>query len=161
MIQSENTEKEKRLATRRMLASAVVCVSLLLELGFVFQLVPRRVGAIVILLWFVLVILLLARLQSVDRKRAVSDAKPTIYLDDKAVRWSERWILLLKVWIGVLAVSLPLGIANGIVQHQLLAIFIGAGINLLMMYVAAREIRRMQKLIRLSTQNRPDIKWFG
>jgi hypothetical protein len=38
------------------------------------------------------------------------------------------------------------------------ATFIGVGINLLMMYVAAREIRRMQKLIRLSTQNRPDTE---
>jgi hypothetical protein len=158
MIQSENAEKEKRLVTRGIIALAVVCVTVLLSLGFIFQIVPPRVGARVILLWFVIVILLLARLQSLDRKRAVSDAKPAIYLDDKTVRWSESWILLLKAWIGILAVSLPLGIANGIVQHQLLATFIGVGINLLMMYVAAREIRRMQKLIRLSTQNRPDTE---
>src|ERR1700723_2924853 len=108
MIQSENAEKEKRLVTRGIIALAGVCVTVLLSLGFIFQIVPPRVGARVILLWFVIVILLLARLQSLDRKRAVSDAKPAIYLDDKTVRWSESWILLLKVWIGILAVSLPL-----------------------------------------------------
>jgi hypothetical protein len=78
--------------------------------------------------------------------------------DDTTRGWLERWIWLLKAWIGILVISLPFGIANGIAHHALLPTSVGVGINLLMMYVATKEIRRMQKLIRLSIQNPSDIK---
>ncbi len=99
-----------------------------------------------------------ALVKLLEGKRARSDAQSAVSFDDKTRRWLERWILLLKVWIGILAVSLPLGIASGIVQHALVPTSVGVGINLLMMYVGAQGIRRTQKLIRLSIQSPPDIK---
>ncbi|HTP44958.1 MAG TPA: hypothetical protein VMJ13_10345 [Candidatus Acidoferrum sp.] len=130
----------------------------LLLLGSHNHIIPDRGFAIGLLSYFVAVILLVALVKLLERKQPTSDAQRAMSLDDKTRRWLERWILLLKVWIGILAVSLPLGIANGIVQHALLPTSVGVAINLLMMYLAAQGIKRTQKLIRMSTQSSPDIR---
>jgi hypothetical protein len=46
------------------------------------------------------------------------------------------------VWIGVLAVCLPIGIVNGVAHRAWLPTLIGVGMNLLLMYAAMLEIRR-------------------
>lgn len=122
------------------------------------RIVPDRRFAIGLLSYFGAVMLFAALVKLLERKQSPSDAQRAVSLDDKTRRWLERWILLLKVWIGILAVSLPLGIAKGIVQQALLPTSVGVAINLLMMYLAAQGIKRTQKLIRMSTQSSPDIR---
>jgi len=124
-----------------------------LLLGSYKHVISDRGLGIGFLSYFVGVMLLAALVKSLERKRPPSDAQGPVSFDDKTRRWLERWIWLLKLWIGILVVSLPLGIANGIARHVLLPTSVGVGINFLMMYFAAQEIRRMQKLVRLSNQN--------
>ena len=130
----------------------------LLLLGRHEHVISDRGLGIGLLSYFGVVMLLAALVKFLERNRPASDAQRAMSFDDETRRWLERWIWLLKAWIVILMICLPLGISNGIVQHLLMPTFIGVGINLLMMYVAAKEIRRMQKLIRLSTQNPGDTK---
>ena len=136
----------------------VVIVTILLGTAFVFQLIPRRMGAIGILSWFVVVIIYAAFVKSLEKKQPVSAAVARFSLDDKTQRGLELRIRIAKAWIGILLICLPLGIANGIVQRLLLPTFVGVGINFLMIYVAVHEIKRMRKLIDLSTQQSRDIQ---
>jgi hypothetical protein len=79
-----------------------------------------------------------------------SSAEPAIALDDDTRRRVLRGIWMRKVWIGVLALLLPLGIANGVVHRAWLPTLVGVGVNLLWIYVSAQEIRRLQERINLS-----------
>jgi hypothetical protein len=137
---------------------AYLGVSVLLSLGFGFQVISPRVWGVSILLWFVGLMVWGALAKSAAQKRPASDAEVVSSLDDRTFRRFRQWIWIAKVWIGILIICLPLGIANGLVQHMLVPTFIGVGINLLMMYVAVRQIRRMRKLIGLSTQQSRDIQ---
>jgi hypothetical protein len=119
---------------------------------------PDRSFALGVLSYFGAVMVLMALVKLLERKRSPSDAQRTVSFDDKTRQWLELWILLLKVWIGILAISLPIGITNGIMQRALLPTSAGVAINLSMMYLAAQGIKRTHKLIRLSTQSPPDIK---
>jgi hypothetical protein len=131
---------------------------ILLLLGVHDHVISQREFGIGLLSYFFGVMLLAALVKLLERKRSPSDAQGAMSFDDKTRGWLERWIWLLKAWIGILVISLPLEIANGIAHHALLPTSVGVGINLLMMYVATKEIRRMQKLIHLSIQDPSDIK---
>ena len=56
-----------------------------------------------------------------------------------------RSIQIRKVWIAILVALLPIGIANGIVNHAWLPTLVGVGANLSMIYVARESIRRLRK----------------
>ena len=120
----------------------------LLLLGSHEHIISPRGFGIGFLSYFAGVMLLTALVKFLERKLPPSDSQGAMSPDAKTLRWFEGWIWILKVWIGMLAVSLPLGIAIGIGHRALLPTCVGVGINLLMMYVAARGIRRMHKLIR-------------
>jgi hypothetical protein len=122
------------------------------------RIVPDRRFAIGLLTYFGAVMLFAALVKLLERKRSPSDAEREVRPDHKTRRWLELWISVLKIWIGMLAISLPIGIANGVMQRALLPTSVGVAINLSMMYLAAKGIKRTQKLIRLSTQSQPDIK---
>ena len=76
MIQSENAEKEKPLPSAEYLPWQSAASPLIEQ--EILPIVPRRVRAIVILLWFVLVILLLARLNRSIGNERFAGAKPAI-----------------------------------------------------------------------------------
>jgi hypothetical protein len=79
-------------------------------------------------------------------------AEPTIALDDDTRRRFVRGIWIRKVWIGVLAVLLPLGIANGVTQHAYFPTLVGVGMNLLWMYLTAKQINRLRERINLTRE---------
>jgi hypothetical protein len=81
-----------------------------------------------------------------------SSAEPAIALDDDTRRRILRGIWVRKVWIGVLALLLPLGIANGVAQRAWLPTLVGVGVNLLWMYGSALAIRRLRERINLSRE---------
>ena len=81
-----------------------------------------------------------------------SSAGPEIALTDDTRRRILRAIWMRKVWIGVLALLLPFGIANGVAQRAWLPTLVGVGMNLLLMFVSARQIRRLRERINLSQE---------
>jgi hypothetical protein len=81
-----------------------------------------------------------------------SSAEPAIALDDHTRRRILREIWMLKVWIGVLALLLPLGIANGVAHRAWSPTLVGVGVNLLWMYGSALAIRRLRERLNLSQE---------
>ena len=65
--------------------------------------------------------------------------------------------MILKLWIGILAILLPIGIVNGIVQRALLPTSVGVAINLSMMYLASKGITADAQTHPFVTQSPPDI----
>ena len=168
-VEAANNSKPANAATARNVARVRIGLQLIGLFVFLFgpallllanhnHFAPDRSFALGVLSYFGAVMLLTALVKLLERKRPPSDAERAISLDDKTRRWLELWIMLLKLWIGILAILLPIGIVNGIVQRALLPTSVGVAINLSMMYLASKGIRRTHKLIRLSTQSPPDIK---
>jgi hypothetical protein len=81
-----------------------------------------------------------------------SSAESAIALDDDTRRRILRGIWIRKVWIGVLALLLPFGIANGVAQRAWFPTLAGVGMDLLWMYVTAHEIRRLRERINLTRE---------
>ncbi len=75
----------------------------------------------------------------------ISQGKLEATLYDVTQKPQLRRIRIRKVWIGILAALLPIGIANGILYRAWLPTLVGAVMNLLMIYVAREDIRRLQK----------------
>jgi uncharacterized membrane protein len=70
---------------------------------------------------------------------------PPIIIDDRTRKRSLRRIRMSKIWIGALAVCLPIGIVSCILNRAWLPMVCGVGMNLLLMYAARENIRRIQK----------------
>ena len=119
----------------------------LLFLGSVYQVLSPREWAIGMLVWFVAILLFAIARKLTARRTLASTAVPTIAIDDNTRKRVLRGIWIKKIWIGVLVVSLPIGIVNGVVHRAWLPTLTGVGINLLLMYVSAQEIRRRRMLL--------------
>jgi hypothetical protein len=119
----------------------------LLFLGFVYGILSPREWAFGMIVWFAALLLLAIVRKRTTRETLSSSAEPAIVLDDRARRRILQRIWMNKVWIGVLALCLPIGIVNGVTHRAWLPTLAGVGINLLLMYVAVREIRRRQALL--------------
>ena len=126
---------------------AIFGPSALLLLGFVYGILSPREWAFGMLVWFAALLLLAIVRKQMARKTLSSSAEPVVVLDDSARRRILRGIWRNKVWIGVLAVCLPIGIVNGVAHRAWLPTLAGVGINLLLIYVAIREIRRRRTLL--------------
>ncbi|HXN99747.1 MAG TPA: hypothetical protein VN881_11785 [Candidatus Acidoferrales bacterium] len=126
---------------------AIFGPSALLLLGFVYGILSPREWAFGMLVWFAALLLLAIVRKQMARKTVSSSAEPVVVLDDSARRGILRGIWRNKVWIGVLAVCLPIGIVNGVAHRAWLPTLAGVGINLLLIYVAIREIRRRRTLL--------------
>ena len=126
---------------------AIFGPSALLLLGFVYGILSPREWAFGMLVWFAALLLLAIVRKQMARKTLSSNAEPVVVLDDSARRRILRGIWRNKVWIGVLAVCLPIGIVNGVAHRAWLPTLAGVGINLLLIYVAIREIRRRRTLL--------------
>jgi hypothetical protein len=124
----------------------------LLFLGLVYNALSPREWSIGLLAWFATIALWATLKKRAEKKALVSSAEPAIALDDDARRRILRQIWMSKAWIGVLALLLPVGIANGVAHRAWLPTFVGVGMNLLWMSVAAQEIKRRRKRLNLSRQ---------
>ena len=119
----------------------------LLLLGFVYGILSPREWAFGMLAWFAALLLLAFVRERMTGNNLLSNAETAIALDDRARRRILRRIWMNKVWIGVLAVCLPIGIVNGVAHRAWLPTLIGVGMNLLLMYAAMLEIRRRRTLL--------------
>lgn len=120
---------------------------LLLFLGAVYNILSSREWAIGMLVWFAAILLFAIVRKLTARKTLASTVVPTIVIDDGARRRILRRIWLNKISIGILVVVLPFGIANGVAHRAWLPTLVGVGMNLLLMYVLAQEIRRRRMLL--------------
>ena len=112
--------------------------------GAVYQLISPRELGIGMLAWFA-TLFLWAAATKLREKNSASSVTPGPIIDDRIRRRILRRILLGKVWIGALAVSLPLGIANGIIHRAWLPTVAGVAINLILTYATIYEIRRWRR----------------
>src|ERR1700722_4269122 len=126
---------------------AIVGTMALLFLGVVYGVLSPREWAFGMLAWFAAILLLAIVRKRMARKNLSPSAEPAIVLDDRARRRILGGIWRKKVWIGLLAVSLPIGIANGVAHRAWLPTLVGVGMNLLLMYAAMLEIRRRRTLL--------------
>jgi hypothetical protein len=71
--------------------------------------------------------------------------QPVTPIDDITHKRILRDIRSRKRWIGVLAVCLLIGVAMGIAERVYLPILVGGTMNLLWMYGARENIKRLKK----------------
>jgi hypothetical protein len=68
-----------------------------------------------------------------------------VSIDDITHKRVLRTIRTRKLWIGVLAVCFPIGVAMCIAERAYLPLLCGATMNLLFMYGAREDIKRLKK----------------
>jgi hypothetical protein len=127
-------------------------VPAILCLGLAYGSLSPREWAIGFIAWFATLLLWAIIGKLVAKKTLASSAEPAIALDDDAHKRILREIWLCKAWIGILAVLLPVGIANGVVHRAWLPTVTGVGMSLLWMYVTAQAIRRRRGQLNLTRQ---------
>jgi len=88
----------------------------------------------------------------VTKNNIPSSPEPALALDEDTRRRILREIRVRKVWIGTLALLLPIGIANGVAHRAWLPTLGGIAISLSLMYFAAHEIRRRRQRMNLARQ---------
>lgn len=84
------------------------------------------------------------------QSQGISSGQPATPVDDVGRKRILRAIRTRKIWIGVLAVCLPLGIASAITHRAYLPLLTGGAMNLLLMYVAKEDIKRLKKRLTAS-----------
>ena len=126
--------------------AVIFVVPALLTLGLCYNILSPREWAIGLIACFFTAILLVAIMQKrAAKKKGSSSAEPETPIDDRTRRRILREIWMRKLWVGLLAVSLPFGIANGVAYRASLPTLCGVAINLSLMYVAMQEIRQRRK----------------
>ncbi|MGD0403952.1 MAG: hypothetical protein ABSB66_12245 [Candidatus Acidiferrales bacterium] len=143
---------EESVAMKNTFSKSVAVIAIfgpwaLLFLGFVYGVLSPREWAFGMLIWFAALLLLAIVRKRTTRKTLSSSAEPAVILDDRARRRILRMIWMNKVWIGVLAVCLPIGIVNGVAHRAWLPTLAGVGMNLLLIYIAISEIRRRRTFL--------------
>jgi hypothetical protein len=124
----------------------------LLWIGANYGILSDREWAIGGLAWAATLPVLMAIVRKwVAKNNVASGSVFGITVDDSRGRIL-RGIWLTKVWIGVLALLLPFGVANGVAHRAWLPTLGGTGISLSLMYLAIREIKRREERINLSRQ---------
>jgi hypothetical protein len=88
------------------------------------------------------------------RKRATKKlewiAEPQIAVDDETRKRLLSNIRWWKVWIALLVVLLPVGIAKGMAHRAWLPTLAGTAISLLLIYAAIIDIKRKQERLNLT-----------
>ncbi len=123
-------------------------VPALLTLGLGYDILSGREWAIGLAACFITLMLLVAIMQKRTAKRIVSSiAKSENPIDDHTRKRIVRGIWISKVWIGLLVVALPFGIANGVANRAWLPTLVGVGMNLLLLYIALQKVNQRRKLL--------------
>jgi len=89
----------------------------LIVLGAVYGILSPREMAIGWFAWFATLIVVTIVRRLTAKKNPASGAAPEIVIDDRTRRRLLRGIRMNKIWIGILAVCLPLGVAKGITDR--------------------------------------------
>lgn len=133
-----------------LLLSVAFGVPILLFFGGVYALLSPREWAFGMIAWITMLIILVSVLRAATRKvpSLGEEQKPPI--SDAARRSICRDIWKRKVWIGVLVILLPVGIADGIVHRAWLPTLVGIGISLTLMYIFVRQIKQQKEWLNLA-----------
>jgi hypothetical protein len=102
---------------------------------------PRELGIAMVILFIAYFI----SLGLISKKIAKQSAESAIALDDDTRRRILREIWMMKAWIGLLAVSLPIGIVNGVANRAWLPTSVGVAMNVLLTYALLQAIKRWRK----------------
>jgi len=135
----------KNIFLNTVIVAAVFGPVALLWLGFSYDILSRRALVVGTLVWLIAFLLLLIWRKLTAKKNLPSSAAPGAVIDGRTGRRILRGVWINKVWIGLLAVCLPIGIADGVVHHDWGPILVGIVVNLLFMRLALQQIRRQRK----------------
>lgn len=135
---------------RPLIFALAVGVPILLVLGAVYGLLSPHEWAFGMIAWVAMLLLLASAQKRVAKKKLLFGVEQRPAVDDDSRKRMLRDIRKWKVWIGVLIVLLPVGIADGIVHRAWLSTLSGVGISLTLMYIAIREIRWRRKRLGLT-----------
>lgn len=141
------------MANKNILLKTVIIVAVfglfwLPVLGAVYSILSPREVAIGWFAWFAALLLVAIVRKLTAKKNPTSNAAPEIVIDDRTRTRLLRGIRMNKIWIGILAVCLPVGIGKGVKEgFSWLWILVAVGISPSLMYVEMREIRRKRKLL--------------
>jgi hypothetical protein len=129
---------------------AAVGFPFLLALGAVYGLLSSRAWAFGMIAWVAMLLILASARKRAAKKGLVLGYEQRSTVDDVARQRMLRDIRKWKVWIGVLIVLLPIGIADCIAHRAWLPMLAGVGISLTLMYVAICKIRHRRKWLGFS-----------
>ena len=154
-LESRTAMEEKKLFSK-VIAMVAICGALaLLFVGAVYEILTPREWAVGMSIWFAAILLFAATRRRPATRTASSNTGAAAILDDRTRRRTLRRIWINKVWVGVLALCLPIGIADGAVHHAWLPTITGVTMNVLLMYVAIRDLR--QRRARLDSPRKARI----
>ncbi len=122
----------------------MIGIPALLILGAISGILTNREWGIGMLVWLLLPVLA-GGIWKVSAKKNASDARPEPELSEAQRKLMLRNIRKWKLWVGLLVVCLPIGIANGVEQRAWLPTLAGVGVSLSLMFAAIVEIRRLQR----------------
>ena len=124
----------------------------LLYLGLAYNILSFREWGIGLLAWFAIPLLWTVVRKLAPKNDLASSGEPAIALNERARKRTLQGIWITKVWICLLAVALPFGIANGVAHRAWLPTVIGLGMNLLLMHVAIQRIKWRRERLNLTRQ---------
>jgi hypothetical protein len=135
---------KKNIALKTVALVVILGIPALLFFGFVYAILSPREWAIGLIAWFASLLIWTMVSKLATKNTLAPSAETAIALDDRARKRILRRIWIGRLWISLLIVSLPFGIANGVSHRAWLPTLVGVGIDVLLMYVAIREIRQLQ-----------------
>jgi hypothetical protein len=131
-------------AKRLAVGAAIFGPVVLLWLAAVYTVLSPRQVAVGMITCF-LALLVIGILVRLVGKRTSRNAQPGGTLDEQGRRRVLRGIWINKMWLILLAVSLPFGTGIGVANRAWLLTVGGVGINLFLMYAAVKQIRQQRK----------------
>ena len=130
----------------------ILGVPVLLCLGLAYDFLSPREWAIGLLAWFAILLLWTIVRKVAPNKTLGSNAEAAMALDDDSRRRILREIWVRKAWIVILAILLPVGIANGVAHRAWIPTISGVAIASLWIYVSAQQIRQRRERISSTRQ---------
>ena len=139
--------------TRNILTLVVIFgVPILLGLGAGYGVLSPREWAFGMIGWVAMLLLMASGRKRAAKKDLVSGAEQRPAVDDAGRKRLLREIRKWKVWIAVLIVLLPIGVADGIAHRAWLPTLTGAGISLALIYLAIRKIGQQRERLGFTRQ---------
>jgi hypothetical protein len=141
--------RKKNLSLMTLASLVIVGIPTLLFLGAVYGFLSAREWAIGMIAWVATLLFWAGARKRTAKNHLASCAEPGPVVDDDSRDRILRDIRKRKVWIRVLVVLLPVGIAIGAAHRAWLPTLAGVGISLSIVYVALREIEHLREQLNL------------
>lgn len=141
----------KKVLFQAVVLSFMIGAMILLWLALSRGMLSPREWAIGMLVWIAALLISMALVRKERSNRDMPSTSTVGTVVDEVVRKRAlRQIRMWKIWIALLAIAFPIGVANGVAQRAWVATLGGAGISILIMSVAIREIKRLNRSLNLT-----------